>query len=193
MKPFKIRFKTLQMLKIFAGASMLIILSLIFIFAGFIQDPEGELGKKIFLIALQIFGGFSLLFFVPLVLYLFFSIITRRPGFIISEKGITDKSQLYAAGFMKWEDIEKMTIGDKHTVTFLSIDLHNPNLILDRAGFIKRLFLKSSEFLSSNQVQVDLSRLAITADELVKQLSLYSRGKFNEETITETKVEEWNI
>ena|SRR5690625_474384 len=193
MKTFKVRFKFLQMFKIFVAASLLIILSLLFIFFGFILDPEGELVKKIFLIVLQIAGVFSLLFFVPLVLYLFFSIITMRPGFIISEEGITDKSQLYAAGFMKWEDIEKMTIGDKHTVTFLSIDLHNPNLILDRAGFIKRLFLKSSEFLSSNQVQVDLSRLAITADELVKQLSLYSRGKFNEETITETKVEEWNI
>lgn len=192
-KPFKIRFSFLQMFKIFIAAFLLIMLSFMFLFVGFTQDPEGKISMKLMLISLQIVGGLSLLLFVPLIMYLFFSIITMKPGFIISEEGITDKSQLYSAGFIKWDEIKKLSVGSKHTVAFLSIDLYDSDLILNRAGFFKRFFLRANEFLTSNKVQVDFSRLAINSDELVKQLSLYSNNRFNAETITETNVAEWKI
>lgn len=184
--PLKVRFKFLQMVKIFFSGSMLILLCLVLFSFGFIEDHKA-------LIFIQIFAVIGLLFFVPIMFFLFIAFITKRPALIISEEGLIDQSQLYGVGLIKWDDIETITIGEKFGISFLTIDTYNPDLLINRTKGIKRIYLHLNEFLANTAGQIDISRLAITEQELIKSFQFFSNGRFNAENITETNTEKWRI
>lgn len=184
--PYKIHFKPRHMIKIFFYSLLLVPPCIVFVLIGFTQDG-------LFILFVQLIGVLGLLFFIPILIYLFYALITRRPAFIISEEGITDKSQLYGTGFMKWEDVKKITLGGKYTVTYLSIEMHDPTILKSQTIGLKRWYLSVNEFLTAVQTQVDISRLEIDEAEIIVLLSTYSNGKFNAENITETNVDEWLI
>src|SRR5699024_509343 len=176
----------MQMVKIFISGFMLFTVCLVLLTLGFVEEAK-------ILILFQIVGAIGLLFFVTLLIFLFISFITRKPALIISEEGLNDKTPLYGLGFVKWDDIENMTIGNKHTVEFLSIYFHDPHLVKNNANPIKRLLLVLNERLTSTTTHIDVSRLNISEPELIEHINRYSNGKFNLENITETNVNEWKI
>lgn len=183
---YKVHFKPRQVLKIFFYSMLLLPVCFVLISVGFTQDG-------IFAYFFTVIGLLGLLFFLPLLFYLFIAVITRRPAFIFSKEGITDKSQLYGSGFMKWEDIKKITIGGKHTITYLSIEMYEPEVLKKQSSGLKRLYLWVNKSLTAVQTQVDVSRLEISEANLILLLSKYSNGKFNAENITETNVDEWLV
>ncbi|MUV38228.1 hypothetical protein JNUCC1_02064 [Lentibacillus sp. JNUCC-1] len=178
MEPFKVRFKFTQMLKIFWYGSMLTVVCTILFSIGFVEDGGG-------VIIFQLIGALGLLFFIPLLIFLFFAWVLRRAAFIISEEGITDKTQLYSSGLVKWNEIERMTIGCRHEVTFLTVELYHSDVFREKANPTKRLYFSLTETLSSEQIQIDVSRLAISEEDLISQFEKYSKGRFNRENITE--------
>lgn len=161
-------------------------LCLLFIFFGFVADHP-------FLYVVQFLGVLGLLYFVPLLIYLFVALLTKKPGCIISVDGIIDQTQLYGSGFIRWEDIDNITIGHKHTVDFLSIHLHDPNLIYKNANTIKRVVLTLTAYLGGTPTMIDISRLDVTGPDILAYIEHYSNGKFFAEEVPKTSVDDWKI
>lgn len=165
---------------------MLCILCLLFIFFGFIK-------LHLFLIFAQLFGVIGFLYFAPILVYLLGAVLINKPGCIVSEEGITDQSQLYGSGFIRWDDIEKITIGNKHTVDFLSIHLREPENLIQNANPIKRQVLKLTAFLGFTTTIIDVSRLQISGPDLLISIEQYSNGRFFADEIPETNVDDWKV
>ncbi len=185
--PLKIGFEFTQLIKIFGGGGcMLLPLCSVFILFGFILN-----GWVAIFIAL--FGCLGLVFFVPLLFFLLIALITQKPALIISEEGMQDNSQLYGGGFIKWEEIEKMTVGNKHTIDWLSIELYDVDLLVNRSNPMKRMYLRTTEFLASTSMQIDMTRLNISGPKLLEAIEEYSNGRFNDDNITASNVDEWSV
>lgn len=183
----RIPFKLKQLMKvIFVAGPSLIIMGLVFISIGF-TNP-GFLSKLV-----TLFGIFVLLFFVPHIVFLIFAILSARPGLILSKEGITDQSQTYTAGFIKWNDIEKISTAHKHEIHFFSIHLHEPELQLQKVNPITRMMLKFTAYLGSSAVTIDATRLKVSGAELLTWIEHYSNGKFLADEIPESDTTEWKV
>ena len=74
-------------------------------------------------------------------------IFTKKPAFILDDKGISDYTSFAGAGFIPWSDVKSL----KETVNsfkqkLILILLNNPNKYIDRtgvrAGNVRRSYFK---------------------------------------------------
>ena len=77
-------------------------------------------------------GLTSILFFGFVGFYLFKKLLDKKPGLVISNKGIVDNSGGLSAGFIPWSDIKEITETIIANQKFISVIVKNPQHYIDR-------------------------------------------------------------
>lgn len=119
--------------------------SALFVFSGLyicttISDGQTRY-NPIFLKAVGIVG---ILFFGATGLYGIKKMFETGVGLIIDENGITDNTNAYGIGLIKWTDITAIKTKQVMRTKFLLIYTNDPNKILDSVTGIKRKFMNGN-------------------------------------------------
>ncbi|MGB3079249.1 MAG: STM3941 family protein, partial [Saprospiraceae bacterium] len=122
--------------------------SILFVGLGvwFVIDPasmnEGghPASTKVFLIGLA-----SLIFFGSTGILILQQLLSKTPGLIISDLGVTDNTGVIKIGFIPWSDIAGITESKIRRVKFIHLVLKNPQVYIDRQeNSLKRRMLQFS-------------------------------------------------
>lgn len=94
-----------------------------------------------------------------------------RPGLIIDEDGIVDRSNAVSAGRLHWDEITGLKVSTIMGQRFLVIELADPRKCLERWGFFKRMMNAVNMKITGSPVNIASNSLRIDFDELVQVLT----------------------
>ena len=155
----------------------LFLLSLLFVVLGlwFLLSPPD--------IKHPILGNSQLIFLTGLSSAFFFSIMAvmylkklfqRSPGIIINSEGITDNSSGVAAGFIKWDDLEKISVMELRKQKLLMLYVHNPQYYISRQrNAIKRKIMQINHKSFATPISISTNGLHCKFDELYDLVDQY--------------------
>ena len=139
-------------------------LSLVFTAIGVVFISEGIGFEKIQALAVIIFFGLCLLYFIRVL-------IKGKAALKITSEGIIDNSNFLGAGLVRWEEIERIDFIKFKKQVFLGIYTLDPNLIVDRTSGFKRLLNNLNKVLVETQVNIPVKLLACSKDGLVHEIN----------------------
>lgn len=149
-----------------------LILSILFVLAGIwlVNDPPEDFnpvhGNP------KVVGYLSILFFGILGIYFFSKMFDRKPAIILDSLGLDDRSGIYPAGFILWQDLESVSIIKIHKHKLIMLQLKDAQTyIQNQRGFIRRFFLKYNYKLYGSPVAISSNALNISIYDLYEQLN----------------------
>ncbi len=112
-------------------------------------------------------GLASILFFGFVGFYLFKKLFDKKPGLIISNKGIVDNSGGLSAGFIPWSDIKEIKETIIANQKFISVIVKNPNHYIDRQSTrFKRWLMERNYKWYGSAIGISATGLKYNYDEL---------------------------
>ncbi len=102
-----------------------------------------------------------LLFCVPMCIY--YITLLRDPDcplIVIDQDGVTDRTNPFAVGLIRWEEIEDEREYRSGKQPTLRLDVNDPKAILDRLSPIKRLIARGQISLKEYSVTIHLDLIA---------------------------------
>lgn len=118
-----------------------------------------------------IIGAITVVFFGLCALYYVKELVIRKPALIISDEGIVDRSSFIGAGFVSWEDIQRIDFFKFNGQLFLSIFTHDKDLIIKRTSGIKRSLNRMNKGLLPSQVNIPAKNLACSLEKLTEEIN----------------------
>lgn len=164
----KIELSKIKLVFNFIGALLFVILGFWFIL------KPATFSKNLFVLEILVyFVGFaSILFFGLVAILVFKKLLNKKPGFIISAKGITDNSSGISAGFISWEEINSFQITQVFAQKFIAIILKDPEHYLSQVeGKFKKRSMKLNYKTSKSPVNISTNSLKISFGELLQLLN----------------------
>jgi len=112
-------------------------------------------------------GLSSILFFGFVWFYLFKKLFDKKPGLIISNKGIVDNSGGLSAGFIPWSDIKEIKETIIANQKFISVIVKNPQHYIDRQSTkFKRWLMERNYKWFGSAIGISANGLKYNFDEL---------------------------
>lgn len=114
----------------------------------------------------RIISFVGMIFFGICGIYAFTKFFDKKPGLIISDKGITDNSSAVSAGLIKWENITNVGITEIYGQKILTIEVNNADEILSRQSGFKKLLMNLNKNYFSSPIQISANTLKCNFQEL---------------------------
>ena len=95
------------------------------------------------------------------------------PGLILDERGITEQTSVFSAGFIPWSDISGIEVRQIHNQRILYLLLKDPEKFIATCAPVKRAMLKASKNFAASPVAITSSTLQISFDELVDVIDMH--------------------
>jgi hypothetical protein len=92
--------------------------------------------------------------------------LTKAPGLIISEKGIS----IFNVGFIEWKDISKFENVNVYGIDFVYVILKDPEKYIASCNFVSRVLLRACEGISPSPVGIGGKLLSIEFHDLFNYL-----------------------
>jgi hypothetical protein len=109
-------------------------------------------------------------FFGTCALYYFYRIIVHRPALVVGEQGIVDNATALAVGFLRWDEIEKVTPYSYMGQAMLGIFPKDLSGVLARQGWLKRHLLSMNQGLGCAPINIPQAMLPITVHALANRI-----------------------
>ena len=90
------------------------------------------------------------------------------PGLVVDDRGLTDNTSAFSAGFVPWSDITGFEVRQIQRQRVLYVRLKDPEKYIARFSPIRRKLFRASERLGASPVTLTSSSMAIGFDEMVK-------------------------
>ena len=124
-----------------------------------------------------IIGFVSVLFFGSVAITIFRKFFDKKPGLIISRKGVTDNSSGVSVGLIPWTDIQEIKVTEVKNQKFLMFIIENPQEYLNKVtNPLKRNTMKMNYKTFGSPISISAKALQTDFDKLEKLL----RDKMNE-------------
>lgn len=156
--------------------------SLVFVALGWglIIDPTAFRKPTVInMVTIRTVGVASVLLFGLCVIVAVIKLFQTKPGLIIGEAGITDRSSAIPAGFIPWSDITDIYQIEVAKQKLLLIDVKNPSMYISRqTNRLKRKSVEMNYTRYGTPVCISAHALQYSFDELktllTKKLTEYS-------------------
>ena len=99
-------------------------------------------------------------------LYLIRKLFDREPGLVIDDEGIVDNASGVSAGRIPWSHIKGFHVTTVKGQRFLTIDVHSPEIYIERAPPLKRPLVRVNAAYFGSPIQIGTATLRIDFDEL---------------------------
>jgi hypothetical protein len=100
--------------------------------------------------------------------YGFLKLFDHTPGLIVDSKGIFDNSSGISAGLIPWSDITGFSVSSIQGQRFLSIEVRNPDLYIQRASGLKRMLVSLNARYFGGPIHISSNALKIPFDQLLR-------------------------
>ncbi len=99
--------------------------------------------------------------------------VDKRPGLVLSPRGMVDNSSAVAAGFIPWSDITGFSIFEMKRAKMLIILVRDPESYVQRGGALKRALNRANMKMVGSPLSISANTLKIKFDELQQLLESY--------------------
>jgi hypothetical protein len=111
-------------------------------------------------------GVACVLFFGATGIYGLIRLFDKRPGLVIDEDGITDRSSGAAVGRVLWKDIESISVMKVHRTRFLRIMVNNPKQYTKDKRGLRKFTINSNLRMYGTPVSINAVTLQCKFEEL---------------------------
>lgn len=120
--------------------------------------------------SLRVIMGFGF-FFSSYCIVAWVKLATQgKPVLVVDENGITDHSSMIAFGFIPWSDVKSITIGSERDISFIEVDLANPEQYLARLKGISRCAVRINLKMRHKIAAISLVGTGVEAQKLLPKL-----------------------
>lgn len=118
-------------------------------------------------------GLFNMVFFGLAGIAMSRKILDSSPALIVDDRGLTDNTSAFSAGFVPWSDITGFEVRQIQRQRVLYVRLKDPEKYIARFSPVRRALFRASQRLGASPVTLTSSSMAIGFDEMV---TLVNRG-----------------
>jgi hypothetical protein len=111
-----------------------------------------------------------IIFFGSCAVFALRKLFDSSPAVIISAEGILDNSSGISAGIIRWSEIKGMWVTEVQRQKFLTIDVHTPDVYVDRGNVIQRYLKRTNAKLYGSPVQISANGMALAFDEFLQAI-----------------------
>lgn len=122
---------------------------------------------------IKIIGIASMLFFGYCGLHIYFKIIDKKPGLVVSDQGITDNASAISAGLIKWHEIKEIELQSVFGQEFITIVVHNPEKFIKRHTGLEQAFTKANDSIFASPIQIPFNSLSLNKKEIISIIKQY--------------------
>lgn len=117
--------------------------------------------------------GYAAIFFFGLCAYFFLRILSSsKPGLVIDDNGLLDRSGALSAGHISWHDIENISVMETQQQKLIMLEVKNPRHYINRQeNRLKRKAMEMNEKMYGTPLSITASGLKISFDDLLDLLS----------------------
>jgi len=166
MSPIAVPYRKGTVLLIFVGAMVVLAVS-----TWILMQPSARVSVQ---------GALAAWICIPFSIivgaFAFSRLCSRKPALIIDEKGITDHASGVAVGFVPWDDIAGAGIAEHRTRRFLGIAVRNSGEYLAKAGWLKRMLMKSNQRALGYVINVPQAALSVSVEKLLNHINEYRQS-----------------
>ncbi|MEH0390718.1 STM3941 family protein [Vibrio mimicus] len=163
--------------------TLLILSSLVFVTLGawFLSMDVAEIeSQKKFNSPIIIYsvGAISTLFFGACGIYCVRKLFDKKPGIIISKRGVFDNSSGIGAGWIPWQEITGISSSEIHKQKLIFLKVKDPSKYYNTGNKLKQRIVKLNVkmfgtpiIISVNALKIDFDTLVSTIEEYIKRYS----------------------
>jgi len=110
-------------------------------------------------------------FFGACAAYALYRLFVVRPSVVVDDQGITDNATASGAGFIAWEEIDRIAVYTFNGQSLLGIYPKDLHLMLARKGWLKQTLIRLNRWPGLAPINIPQIVLPITVDELAKRIT----------------------
>jgi hypothetical protein len=118
----------------------------------------------------RVAGVAGLVFFGFCLLYFLLRFVKPKPSLIITDFGIVDDASALAAGLIRWDEIDNISIATFQRQRFLAVKLKDTQEFLSRQPYIKSRMMRMNISLAGTPVCIPGTSLPMTLEELLQTI-----------------------
>ena len=104
-------------------------------------------------------------------------LFANAPGLVLDDRGITDNSTIFPAGFVPWSNVSGLEPARVGRVAIIYVMLRDPKQYIASRGALMRAVLRATSRLYASPVAIRPSTLQVRPQELVPLMNRYLRGQ----------------
>ena len=118
----------------------------------------------------RIAGAVGVVFFGFGLLYFLMRLVWPRPSLLMTELGMVDNASALGGGFIRWDEIDNVSITRFRNQQFLAIHLKDPTEFLSRQPFIKSSIMRMNKGLVGTPICIPRSALPMTLEDVIDKI-----------------------
>lgn len=112
-------------------------------------------------------------FFSLCFAYLVYRLIVRQPALIVNQNGIYDNASGLSAGWIRWDEVERLQIILFGSQEMIGVAVHNEEAVLNRQRWIKRFLMSRNRDLTGYIINIPMTSIPSSAEDLIEQMEHY--------------------
>jgi hypothetical protein len=116
-------------------------------------------------------------FFGLCFVYAVYRLVVRKPSLILSREGILDNASAVSAGFVRWEEVDRIFYSSMMNQEFVSIALKDTEGFLGRIGGVKATLMRANVGLVGAPINLPANALAVSSAELLKLIQDFRKAQ----------------
>jgi hypothetical protein len=147
------------------GKLLLLVLGCVaaILISGFIWTNGEETVYRIAGLAGVVFCGCASIYFL-------LRLTRPKPSLLINESGMVDNASALSGGFVRWDEIESISISLVGRQQFLAVNLKDPQEFLSRQPSTKAALMRMNMGLAGTPICIPRSTLPMTLEELMEAI-----------------------
>ncbi len=117
-----------------------------------------------------VFGALAIVFFGVALLFGVVRLVSPKPAVIVDSTGVHDHASFTSVGFIPWNEIQLAVATSVGRQRNLSIELKNPETVVERASGLKRLALRANMKMQGTPVHIPQILLPLRVTELESEI-----------------------
>jgi hypothetical protein len=115
-------------------------------------------------------GIVGVVFFGGGLIYFLMRLARPRPSLVLTELGMVDNASALGGGFIRWDEIDNVSITPFRNQQFLAIHLNDPTEFLGRQPFIKASIMRMNQGLVGTPICIPRSALPMTLEDVIDKI-----------------------
>ena len=139
-------------------------------------DTPTLVGDVMYRVMLLAASGIGIPLFAAATVFMARRLLVPAPTLIVDTQGITDSSSLVSAGFVAWEEIERINMYAMQNNQFVGVWLFDPAAFLARVRPGKAFMMNLNQKIGTPAININGAMLGIPPADLPAQIAAYCRA-----------------
>ena len=144
-----------------------------FFFVGAAATALEDVSRSPLMLPVVLMSGLFGVFFLAIFAWALIRVLSRAPALVVDERGLTDRSNIFAVGFVPWTNIQD---AQSHGFRIMVI-LQDRTAVLRGKSFAKALGIRINGMMSVTPMWISIYALPVSVDELIAMIRERAQAK----------------